>query len=175
MARKQPTAEVGSTNIVENTGSWETVLLHPSEKTGEPGLARRQRQTAGRVSSPVAVGDLNDLRAILGNDTAIRAYRDGTLPFPDGTIIARPAWDYAPSQENDKVFGHPQSFVAGAPKEGVRFMVKDSAKYASTGSWGFAQFNDGKPVDAATLRLRACFPCHEPAKQHDFIYTRYAP
>jgi hypothetical protein len=34
-------------------------------------------------------GDLNDLRAILGNDIAIKAYREGTLPFPDGAIIAR--------------------------------------------------------------------------------------
>src|ERR1700724_693834 len=34
-------------------------------------------------------GKLNDLRAILGNDVAIKAYREGKLPFPDGTIIAR--------------------------------------------------------------------------------------
>lgn len=125
------------------------------------------------ISVAREVGDLNDLRAVLGNDIAIHAYRDGTRPFPDGTIIVRLAWDYVPSEENDKVFGHPQSFVAGAPKEGVQFMIKDAAKYASTGGWGFAQFNDGKPVDAAMLK--ACFPCHEPAKQHNFIYTRYAP
>ncbi|MFZ0797820.1 MAG: cytochrome P460 family protein, partial [Terriglobales bacterium] len=37
-------------------------------------------------------GNLNDLRAILGNDTAIKTYREGKLPFPDGTIIARIAW-----------------------------------------------------------------------------------
>jgi len=37
-------------------------------------------------------GSLNDLRGVLGNDVAIRAYREGQLPFPDGTIIARLAW-----------------------------------------------------------------------------------
>src|SRR5262249_39699321 len=37
-------------------------------------------------------GNLNDLRAILGNDVAIKASREGKLPFPDGTIIARLAW-----------------------------------------------------------------------------------
>ena len=42
-------------------------------------------------------GNLNDLRAILGNDVAIKAYREGKLPFPDGTIIARLAWSYDPS------------------------------------------------------------------------------
>src|SRR5215216_2740321 len=44
-------------------------------------------------------GDLNDLRAILGNDVAIEAYREGQLPFPDGTIIARLAWSYVASEE----------------------------------------------------------------------------
>src|SRR3984885_13225200 len=77
-------------------------------------------------------GNLNDLRAILGNDIAIKAYREGTLPFPDGTIIARLAWSYVPSDENNKVFGRPQSFVAGAPIN-IQFMVKDSIKYAATG------------------------------------------
>ena len=73
-------------------------------------------------------GNLNDLRAILGNNVAIKAYREGQLPFPDGTIIARLAWRYVPSEENNKVFGRPQSFVAGPPTNGVQFMVKDSSK-----------------------------------------------
>jgi len=62
-------------------------------------------------------GDLNDIRAILGNDVAIKAYREGKLPFPDGTVIARIARSYVPSEENNKVFGRPQSFVPGPPPE----------------------------------------------------------
>src|SRR5713101_8243323 len=103
-------------------------------------------------------GNLNDLRAILGNDVAIKAYREGKLPFPDGAIIARLAWNYVSSEENNKVFGRPQSFVAGSPKNGVQFMVKDSTKYASTGGWGFAQFDDGKPANEAVQNT--CFSCH---------------
>jgi hypothetical protein len=118
-------------------------------------------------------GKLNDLRAILGNDVAIKAYREGKPLFPDGTIIARLAWSYVPSEENNKVFGRPQSFVAGPPKNGVQFMVKDSRKYVETGGWGFAQFNDGKPADEAVHKT--CFPCHEPVKARDFVFTRYAP
>jgi len=117
-------------------------------------------------------GNLNDLRALLGNDTAIKAYRDGKLPFPDGTIIARLAWSYVPSEENNKAFGRAQSFVAG-PVTNVQFMVKDSKKYAATGGWGFAQFKDGKPD--ASAALKTCFPCHEPAKARDFVFTNYAP
>ena len=83
-------------------------------------------------------GNLNDLRAILGNDVAIKASRERKLPFPDGTIIARLAWSYDPLEESSKAFGRPQSFVPGPPKNGVQFMVKDSSKYASTSGWGFA-------------------------------------
>jgi hypothetical protein len=118
-------------------------------------------------------GNLNDIRAILGNDMAIKAYRDAKLPYPDGTIIARLAWNYVPSEENDKVFGRSQSFVAGAATN-IQFMVKDSKKYAATGGWGYAQFDmEGKPADEALLKT--CAPCHEPIKARDFVFTRYAP
>jgi hypothetical protein len=118
-------------------------------------------------------GTLNDIRAILGNDIAIKAYREGTLPFPEGAIIARVAWSYVLSEENNKIFGRAQSFVAGPPTNGVQFMVKDSNKYASTGGWGYAHFNDGKPVGQAMLQ--SCFPCHQAIKSRDFIFTRYSP
>jgi hypothetical protein len=117
-------------------------------------------------------GNLNDIRAIVGNDLAIKAYRDKKLPFPDGTIIARLAWTYVPSEENNKIFGRSQSFVAGAATN-IQFMVKDSRKYSLTGGWGFAQFKGGKPADEALLKT--CFPCHEPIKARDFVFTHYAP
>ena len=118
-------------------------------------------------------GTLNDIRAILGNDIAITAYREGKLPFPDGSIIARVAWSYVSSEENNKIFGRPQSFIAGPPTNGVQFMVKDSKKYAATGGWGYAHFNDGKP--AAETMLQSCYPCHQAIASRDFIFTRYSP
>ena len=120
-------------------------------------------------------GNLNDLRAILGNDEAIKAYRESKLPFPEGTIIARIAWRHVPSEENNKAFGRAQSFVHGeAPPWYLQFMVKDSKKYAATGGWGYAQFDkDGKAGPEADLKK--CFPCHQAIKDRDFVFTRYAP
>jgi hypothetical protein len=149
-----------------------------------PGYRDWRLISVARVGAP-----LNDLRAKLGNDLAIKAYREGKLPFPDGTIIARLAWKQVTSEENNNAIRlrggtetHltpeqvqkllDESFVAGPPTN-VQFMVKDSRKYASTGGWGFAQFNDGKPADEATHKT--CFPCHEPAKDRDYVFTRYAP
>ena len=126
------------------------------------------------ISVAREVGSLDDIRAVLGNDVAIQAYREGTRPFPEGTIIARIAWAYLPSEENNRIFGKAQSFVAGPPKNGVQFMIKDSKKYAATGGWGFGHFNnDGKPVDDTFMKT--CFPCHQKIQQHDLLFTRYAP
>jgi hypothetical protein len=124
------------------------------------------------ISVAHEAGNNNDLRAVLGNDVAIKAYREEKLPFPDGTIIARLAWSYVPSDENNKVFGRAQSFVAGAPIN-VQFMVKDSKKYAATGGWGFAQFKDR--VLAENAVLAPCFPCHVPIKSRDYVFTHYSP
>lgn len=119
-------------------------------------------------------GDLDDIRAILGNDEAMLAARKGPGPFPDGTIIARLAWSCDVSEENNRVFGQHQSYVAGAPKNGVQFMLKDSTKFASTGGWHYVQFNDGKSVlDEAAVH--ACFECHKAVKERDYVFTRYAP
>jgi hypothetical protein len=119
-------------------------------------------------------GDLHSFAAVLGNDVAIKAYREGKLPFPDGTIIAALHWRHAPSEENNKVFGRDQSFVAGSPTN-VQFMVKDAKKYAATGGWGFGHFNerDGKPAEEAFMK--SCYACHQKAKDSDLVFTRYAP
>ena len=117
-------------------------------------------------------GDFNQLRAQLGNNIAIKAYREEKLPFPDGAIIVALHWKRVPSDEDNKVFGHVQAFVAGSPVN-MQVMVKDSTKYSASGGWGFADFTDGKPADEA--KHKACFSCHEPAKAHDFVFTHYAP
>jgi hypothetical protein len=117
-------------------------------------------------------GNLHSFAAVLGNDVAINAYREGKLPFPDGTIIAALHYHHVPSEENNKVFGQAQSFVPGSPTN-IQFMVKDSAKYAATGGWGFGHFQNGKPGDAAFMK--SCFPCHEKATTSDLVFTRYAP
>jgi Cytochrome P460 len=118
-------------------------------------------------------GNLHSFAVILGNDVAVKAYRGGTLPYPDGSIIAALHYSHVPSEENNKVFGQAQSFVPGAATN-IQFMIKDSKKYAATGGWGFGHFNaaDDKPGDAAFMK--PCFPCHAKASR-DFVFTRYAP
>jgi hypothetical protein len=110
---------------------------------------------------------LNELRAVLGNAVAMKTYREGTLPFPDGTVLAKLAWKHIQSPEFE-----PASIPGAATT--VQIMVKDSTKYATTGGWGFGRFIGGKPVDEA--QHQTCFACHEArVKGHDFVFTRFAP
>lgn len=131
--------------------------------------------------SEIAAGDKSQLRAEFGNDIAIKAFQQGTLPFPDGAIIVAQHWMKESSPENDKVLAmvpmvagrdSPKSFVPGSFIN-MQVMVKDSKKYAASGGWGFGDFKDGKPGDEALTKT--CFPCHQPARDHDYIYTHYAP
>jgi len=120
----------------------------------------------------------SQLRAELGNEIAVKAYREGKRPFPDGAIVAALHWNEAGSEDNNKVLakGFPgagiQSFIPGSGVN-VQFMVKDSTKYAATGGWGFGDFTNGKPGDMKLMNT--CFACHVPAKDHDFVFTKYAP
>ena len=148
---------------------------HPDDQAGAPtyGITIPPGYRDWKwIASAHEAGNLNSLGAVLGNDVAFNTFREGKLPYPDGTIIAALHYHNVPSAENNKVFGQAQSFVPGAPTN-IQFMVKDSTKYAATGGWGFAHFADGKPGDAAFMKT--CFPCHEKAKATDLVFTHYAP
>jgi hypothetical protein len=113
-------------------------------------------------------GELKQLRAELGNDIAIKAYREGKLPFPDGSIIAALHWNEHSSDADNKVlaegFPGPGLEATFAAPVNVQFMVKDSKKYAASSGWGFADFTNGKPGDLALHEK--CWPCHQPHHLH---------
>lgn len=163
---------------------WPTRASEESRGEAVPifGIAMPADYRDWRLITVAREESLGDIRAVLGNDKAIEAYRAHELRFPDGTVIARLAWEHLPSEENERAFssvmppppsGRHGSFVAGHPKNGVQFMLKDSVKFTSTGGWGYAHFNDGKPADQKVHA--GCHPCHEAARNRDFVFARYSP
>jgi Cytochrome P460 len=124
------------------------------------------------ISSAHEAGKLNSFGALLGNDVAFNAFRDGKYPLPDGSMLVALHYKYVTSDENNKIFGQVQSYIPGAPTN-IQFMVKDSTKYSATGGWGFGHFQNGKPATAAFMK--PCFPCHQKAASTDLVFTRYTP
>ena len=112
--------------------------------------------------------DNNTLRAILGNDIAIKAAREGkTNPWPDGAILGKIGWKDA-VHEVWKTATIPGDFVQ------AEFMIKDAKKYAATGGWGFARWvgMDQKPYGKDANFVQECFGCHTPVKNNDWVFTR---
>jgi hypothetical protein len=128
------------------------------------------------ISVAHEAGKNNDIRAILGNDIAVKAYRENIRPFPDGTVIVRLAWQYQSSPRNDSVFPAPQSFVAGPPTN-VQVSVKDSKRYAASNGWGYGQFENGVADQNVTL-TQSCHACHVKLdaidKKADLVFTSYS-
>lgn len=119
-------------------------------------------------------------KAILGNATMIKAYREGIpangTAVPDGAAMAKIEW----------LKGHhdvPYGVTIPAVQTEVSFMVKDSKRFPDTNGWGYATFEyDGdsgafkpaKPTTASNARS-LCHGCHVAgAKARDFVYTDYA-
>lgn len=109
--------------------------------------------------------DNKTLRAILGNDIAIKAARDGkTKPWPDGAVLAKVVW---------KASQHPNWAEAVVPGgfAAAEAMIKDSKKYASRGGWGFAHWQGDKLVMHDEKTADKCIACHTPVKGNDYVYT----
>ncbi len=111
--------------------------------------------------------DNNTLRVILGNDIAVAAARDGrTNPWPDGAIMAKLVWKDE-THKNWPTATVPGKFVH------AEFMIKDAAKYAKTGGWGFARWlgTEQKPYGKDANFVQECFACHTPVKDNDYVFT----
>jgi hypothetical protein len=109
--------------------------------------------------------DNHTLRVIFGNDIAMRAIAEHHInPWPNGTVFAKAAW--AQQVESD-----------GSTKTGafiqVEFMIKDSARYASTKGWGYARWRgmDLKPYGKDADFANECVGCHNPVRHNDYVYS----
>lgn len=109
--------------------------------------------------------DNGTMRVIMGNPVAVRAVKAGqTNPWPDGTAFAKVAWKQLlrPSGEIE-----PGEFIQ------VELMVKDKSKYAATDGWGWGRWKGDqlKPYGKNASFVTECMHCHQPMKDHDFMFT----
>lgn len=106
-----------------------------------------------------AFGGIHHLYA---NPKAVAGYKSGK--FPNGATIV---FDLLEAQSADNA-------VTEGARKVVGVMHRDAKKYAATGGWGFDGFGGG---DAKNRVVRdnaasACFTCHEPQKDQDYVFSR---
>ncbi len=111
--------------------------------------------------------DNDTLRAVLGNDVAQKAVREGrTNPWPDGTTFAKLVWK-AVKHDRWETAVIPGDFVH------VEFMTKGAEKYASTGGWGYVRWvgMELKPYGKDANFVQECLGCHTPVQDRDYVFT----
>lgn len=129
-----------------------------------------------KVVAPSYRTDKNEIRFILGNDTVIRAYRDGVpengKPFPDGSMLVK----VAHSERKSAAF---PAAIEPDTLQRIEFMVRDAKKYEKTNGWGYARFvYDAKtgtftPYGKDASFDRECDLCHTLVKNRGFVFTHY--
>ena len=98
---------------------------------------------------------------LYANKKALKGYAAGR--FPDGAVIV---FDLLEASDSD------HAVTEGARKL-VGVMVKDAARFAATGGWGF----EGFAGDSHTERLvgdaaaTACFACHQARAGQDYVFS----
>jgi hypothetical protein len=101
---------------------------------------------------------------IYANDKAMEGYISGN--FADGSVIV---FDLLESKRE----------TGGDITEGGRkfidVMIRDRARYDSTGGWGFEEFAGNSTTNRTIRNLsrQQCFNCHAKQKQNDFVFSEF--
>ena len=105
-----------------------------------------------------AFGGIHHLYA---NPKAEQGYRSGK--FADGSVIV---FDLLEAKSADNTVQEGARKVLGV-------MHKDSRKYKDTGGWGFEGFKGDSKSERAVGNnaASACFQCHAPQKNNDFVFS----
>ena len=110
--------------------------------------------------------------AILVNPVMADAYQAGVpgngKPFPDGSKMAKIHWTTKKSAEAPAPTTVPDAL------HDIDFMVRDSKRFASSGNWGYAEFDYDsatdafKPLESGT---NCGYACHTIVKAKDYVFT----
>jgi len=110
-------------------------------------------------------GAFGGIHHLYANTKAMTGYRDGK--FPDGAIIV---FDLLEASSADNT-------VTEGKRKVVGVMHRDSKQYAATGGWGFEGFVGDSKTERAVGKnaANACFSCHQPMKERQYVFSSYRP
>lgn len=110
--------------------------------------------------------DTGEMRLTYGNKLAVETLKKGSTQYPDGAVFAKTGIHTS---------SDPQ-FISSVVPKGIRrfqYMVKDKKKYASTGGWGYALFdNNGKTFPEEPKATQdACYACHTIVENRGDVFS----
>ncbi|MGJ7902597.1 cytochrome P460 family protein [Lysobacter sp. 1R34A] len=115
--------------------------------------------TSGHAAYPRFGG----LHHIYANAIALDGYRSGR--FADGSVLV---YDLFETRDNG------DATIDQGTRRHIDVMVKDSARFAATGGWGYAEFAAGERRDRLrTAQRDGCAACHASQKDNDQVFSRW--
>ena len=116
------------------------------------------------------------VKAILGNATAIGAYKEGVpengKPFPEGSKFVKIEWIKKKNPVSPYFVEIPDTLKT------VSFIVKDTKRFPNTNGWAYAQFayDTGSKTFKPSVTGSECgYKCHTKVASQDYIFTAYPP
>jgi hypothetical protein len=104
------------------------------------------------------------MQHVYANPLAVVGLKTGD--FPDGAIFVVDRFKYEEADNHS---------LKQSDRKVVAVMVRDAQRYAETGGWGFQAFKGGDPNQKAVKDGgKACFVCHIPKADNNFLFTRGA-
>ena len=114
------------------------------------------------------------LKVIVGNPVIVKAYKAGIpgngRPFPEGSKLVKLQWKPKKSTEAPFAVDVPDVFSQAF------VMEKNSARFPTTGGWGYALFNYETASDKFTADPSPAdcgHACHVAVKGKDYIFHPY--
>ena len=101
------------------------------------------------------------IQHVYANALAVEGLRTGT--FARGASFAVDRFKYVESDNNRLQQGD---------RKVIAVMFRDEEKYAATGGWGFEGFKGGDPNARVVKDAQACFVCHIPHADNNFLFSR---
>jgi hypothetical protein len=145
-------ADGGSVSYPEGYRSW--TFLHGTLVPG--GFSAFSK-------SPCVKPCTNGIFYFYANEEAMKGLRTGT--YADGAVIAEEMLEFRVGEKGTGGEGH---------RVLTAVMVRDSHRYATTGGWGYGNFDEGSKNSTLDAKgQQECHQCHIARKDHGYVFAQY--
>jgi len=135
------------------------------------GIKFAEFQSFPQTWRPVTVRyrqDTKEMRFVFANPAGSASLQKGE-DFPDGAVLGKVGRAVAA----DPAF---TSSLVPAGAKRFQLMVRDRKRFASTGGWGYALFDQNGKTFAENPKAatEACFACHQLVKNRFYVFSQFA-